>query len=143
MSGALLTQWASGNDFAVPTSAAPDMAVGENFQRFDGLQPLDAPREGRIPGTRPGAGQTPASEQTYTHGAVDGTTGTVGGQPLPVGDRIHRTAGRTQLVNTPSIQQRLGVGQNNQGAAQTVALSSITNNPPVPGDLSSIIAGLG
>jgi len=33
-------------------------------------------------------------------------------------------------------------GQNNQGAAQTVVLSEITNAPPVPGDLTSIIAGL-
>jgi len=70
--------------------------------------------------------------------------GTVGAQPLTVSDRIHRTAGGITRVNTPQIQWRLGVGQNTSaGAQQTVQLSEITSNPPQPGDLTSIIAGLG
>lgn len=143
MSGAILTQWASGSSWAVPTSSIPEVAVAPNFERFDGLEPLDHPAGGSDPGTRPGGGETPLADQTYTPGPLAGVTASLGGQPLPVSDRIHRPEGTTQQVNTPSVQHRLGVGQNNQGAAQTTALSSITNNPPQPGDLSSIIAGFG
>jgi hypothetical protein len=143
MSGILLTQWADASAWGVPTNAAPERAVAPNFERFDGVDPLDQPAQGREPGSRPGAGQTPKSEQTYTPGPLSDTVGTLGGQPLPVSDRLHRVPGVSQLVQTPSVQQRLGVGQNNQGAAQTVALSEITGSPPVPGDLTSIIAGFG
>lgn len=143
-----------------------DNAVAPNFERFDGLTlPTDNPATadpmaggigtgaefgynvvGAYP--RPGAVNTPVPEQVYTPGPLKGTVGVVGGQPRPTAGsgQYREVAGSTVGGYTPgktnSIQQRLGVGQNNQGAAQTVQLSEITSNPPQPGDLSAIIAGL-
>lgn len=144
----------------VPASGAqPDTAVGPDFERFDGLTPLDHPAGQEFPygdpGTagahtpRPGQGPTPLADQTFTPGAVPGVVGVLDGQPpdlrggwgrgggryKPEGDYTHALAFTTQ--------HRLGVGQNFQGVAQTVALSEITSNPPEPGDLTSILAGQG
>jgi hypothetical protein len=146
--------------FIVPGTAQPDIAVGRNFERFDGLDvpdtnPASTSGENLPSGSdefgfnqlghypAPGKGDTPLSQQTYTPGPLKGLTNTLGGQPLPVNDwkwRADRgyTAGRTH-----SIQHRMGDGQAYQGAAQTVQLSEITGNPPVPGELSGIIAGWG
>jgi len=131
----------------VPTTPPTELNHAYNFEEFDGLMPLDnAP--GMVPfGTnydhspRPGAANTPLSEQTYTRGPLSATTGTLGGQPLPVANPLYRLGRGYTPSTTPTVQFRLGVGQNYQGAAQTVALSEVTNNPPVPGDLSGIIAG--
>jgi hypothetical protein len=146
-----------------PENPQLDLAVGPNFERFDGLtiptdhpatsDPEAGPDGGGSPygwnelggSPRPGAGNTPDTQQVYTPGPIRGTVGTVDGQPLSaarVSNRIHRPPGAYTPSKTHSIQFRLGQGQNNQGAAQTVALSEITNNPPQPGDLTSIIAGL-
>lgn len=139
-----------------------DLAVAPNFERFDGLDIPDTnPAGGQDsdtiaagwaygfdqPGQYPRPGQTGTNpqDQVYTPGPLKGVVGVVGGQPLAaagVSDRIHAQNGQYTPGKTHSIQQRLGVGQANQGAAQTVQLSEITNNPPQPGDLTSIIAGL-
>ena len=79
--------------------------------------------------------------QVYTPGPLKGLTNTLGGQPLPVNDWKFRGRRAYTPGKTHSLQMRLGDGQNYGGAAQTVALSEITGNPPVPGDLSGIIAG--
>ncbi len=138
-------------------------AVGPNFERFDGLDiPTDHPAQndpeagwsaggsaygwnlaGHSP--RPGLSNTPVADQVYTPGPLRGVVGTIDGQPLAaagVSDRIHRGPGAYTPGKTNSVQFRTGVGQANQGAAQTVTLSEITSNTPQPGDLSSIIAGL-
>ncbi len=73
---------ASAKPFIVPGTPPEDMAVAPNFERFDGLNPLDKP-SGKLPGTRTD-GTTPVAGQTYTRSPWDGTTGVVGGQPLPV-----------------------------------------------------------
>lgn len=96
---------------------------------------------------RPGGSDQPLG-QVYTEGPLQGVVGTLGGQPLAVvvGDRIHRPTGDYTHSKWPTIQGRLGVGQygpSELGVAQTVALSEITNAPPVPGDLTAILAGLG
>lgn len=98
-------------------------------------------------GPRPGQSNQPFG-QVYTEGPLQGVVGTLGGQPLAVvvGDRIHRPTGDYTHSKWPTVQQRLGVGQygpSELGVAQTVALSEITNSPPVPGDLTAILAGLG
>jgi hypothetical protein len=156
--GALLNM----NPGMIVSPAVPqtDNAVAWNFERFDGLDvPTDHPAggdpgRGSAPTTtdygwnlaghspRPGGAGTPVADQVYTPGPLKGVVGTVGGQPLPVSDRLHRAPGTYTPGKTHSVQQRLGVGQSYQGAAQTVQLSEITNNPPVPGDLGSIIAGI-
>lgn len=143
--------------FTVPGTAQPDIAVGSNFERFDGLDVPDTnpatSNSDDVTSTgnvktpsqytpRPGAQDQPAG-QVYTDGPLRGLTNTLGGQPLPVFDWKYRggrgyTGGRTH-----SIQHRMGDGQAYQGAAQTVQLSEITGNPPVPGELSGIIAGIG
>lgn len=137
-------------------------AVAANFERFDGLTlPTTNPagaqdgdaiglgwaygfdQPGRYP--RPGAVDTPPQDQTYTPGPLRGVVGTVGGQPVELTTRNRQKENyRASYTKsrTPSIQFRKGVGQANQGAAQTVTLSEITSNPPQPGDLTSIIAGL-
>lgn len=144
-----------------PAVPQTDLAVAPNFQRFDGLEnpPLDHPAGlddtnyvggfatgghfGESP--RPGQMGQPL-DQVYTPGAISGVVGTVGGQPLPVSARIYKEEGAYTASKWPTIQQRLGVGQkgpSSLGVANTVALSEITNSPPVPGDLTSILAGLG
>jgi hypothetical protein len=137
-----------------PDVPQTDYAVGPNFERFDGLgQPLLENPAGRDrtdyypAGPRPG--QSAGTPDVYTQGPISSPTGTLGGQPLPVSPRIKRSVvsgpGTVTLVNSPSVQFRTGVGQHGPsslGAANTVALSEITSSPPVPGDLTSIIAGL-
>jgi hypothetical protein len=165
MAGALLLNAGNpGAVVAVPAeSPLPDLAVAANFERFDGLgqPPLEAPAadftdsggsgygadygydvEQAYP--RPGAVNQPIGQE-YTPGALIGVTGTIGGAPLPVADWKYHHGQYTGAV-APGVQFRLGVGQRGPselGAAQTVALGGITNNPPEPGDLSAIIAGLG
>ena len=114
----------------VPGEAPAELAHAANFERFDGLEiPDTAGRDQNQLGTTYGATPRP------------GVVGTVGGQPLPVNDWLFQGGRGYTHSETPSIQHRLGSGQAYQGAAQTVALSEITNNPPIPGDLSGIIAG--
>lgn len=135
--------------FMVPATPPVELAHAANFEEFDGLTTptTNNTNLGNFgieygPSPRPGAGQTPLNEQVYTPGPIRGVVGKIGGQPLPVANPLYRIGrGYTPANYTQRIQTRLGVGQNNQGAAQTVALSEITNNPPVPGDISSIIAG--
>lgn len=146
-----------------PNATDPDLAVAWNFERFDGLDIPDTNPAGKAPTDflpsgsdeyhfnelghypAPGKGDTPTAEQwdgmTPTVGPLKGLTNTLGGQPLPVNDWKFRGRRDYTRGKTHSIQHRLGDGQANQGAAQTVALSEITGNPPVAGDLSGIIAG--
>lgn len=168
MAGALLLN--QGNPGAVlPVPAVnpwPDLKVAPNFERFDGLTlPTDHPATqdpesgGTGPGgamygwdelghyPRPGSVDEPTG-QVYTQGPLRGLTGTIGGQPLPVRDWKYQTDGRDGYTGSraPTVQFRQGVGQRGPselGAAQTVVLGGITNNPPEPGDLSAIIAGIG
>jgi hypothetical protein len=147
--------------FVVPTVAQPDIAVnGAIFERFDGLDVPDtnpASKSGEVLPSgsdeygfdqlghypAPGKGDTRYVNQTYTRGPLKGLTNTLGGQPLPVNDWKFRGDRQYTKSKTHSIQHRMGDGQAYQGAAQTVQLSEITGNPPVPGDLSGIIAGYG
>ncbi len=163
MAGALLIP---AGQIVSPEHPQLDLAVGPNFERFDGLDvpdtnPATAWPEAGGTGTgadygfdvlghypRPGQTDQPMG-QVYTPGPLRGVVGTVGGQPLSaarVSDRIHRPAGDYSPGKTHSIQYRLGVTQasdvSNIGAGQTNALGEITSNPPQPGDLASIIAGL-
>jgi len=136
--------------FTVPATPPVELAHAANFEEFDGLTTpttnnTNASRFGTTYGAtpRPGQQNTPLEQQTYTPGPIRGVVGKVGGQPLPVANPLYRIGrGYTPANYTQRIQSRLGVGQNNQGAAQTVQLSEITNNPPVPGDISAIIAGM-
>ncbi len=137
-------------------SESPDLAIAANFERFDGLgqPPLENPAAesegtqlGEVYGTnvaRPGQ-LNQEHGQVYTPGALVGVTGAIGAAPLPVQDwKYHH--GDFTAATAPGIQFRLGVGQRGPselGAAQTTALGGITNNPPEPGDLSAIIAGVG
>jgi hypothetical protein len=152
----ILLQWA-GPLVGPPQTAPPDLAVAPNFERFDGLEqpPLDNPAaldpmSGGSGGMGTDYGETPRPGQmnqpvgqVYNPGPISGVVGTVGGQPLPVEQWNYRGPGNYTHSKTPSVQWRLGQGQAYQGVAQTVALSEITNNPPVPGDLTSILAGFG
>ncbi len=148
------------NSYIVPGAPQADLAVASNFERFDGIEqpPLenpaaDFPDSGGSMGLGADYGQSPRpgqhnqpTGQTYTEGPLSGVVGVLGGQPLPVADAIHRPTGVTTLVNAPTIQFRQGVGQRGPselGVAQTVTLSQLTNNPPEPGDLTSILAGWG
>jgi hypothetical protein len=136
----------AGPDFMVPQAAPADHAVGWDYEQFDGLTPLEHPAGnqdnvfwlGATP--RPGMQPTP---DVYTPGPLAGAMGTLGGQPLPVSERIKRPQGKATFTITPSVQFKSGVGQNYQGVAQTVALADITNNPPVPDGMTAILAGWG
>lgn len=134
----------------LPGAPQLDLAVGPQFERFDGLEspPLDNPagrqRTDYFP-TGPRPGQACGTPDVYTPGPISGVVGTLDGQPYPVSDRLHRAQGGYTAAKAPTVQWRLGVGQYGPsalGAQQTVVQSEITSNPPVPGDLASIIAGL-
>jgi hypothetical protein len=166
MAGMLLLG-GSGVTPSVPTQPQPDEAVASYFERFDGLgqPPLLAPAtssaedttgEGQVYGfdqlgryPRPGAVDQPVG-QVYTPGPLIGATGVVGGEPLPVGDwKFPLNRGYTR-AKAPGIQWRLGQGggmfghgPSSLGAANTVALANITNNPPQPTELDLIISGQG
>jgi hypothetical protein len=157
VAGALLLNGGiPGTVVAVPgENPAPELRIAPNFERFDGLsQPnLNAPATGPAPGLdyggavpRPGQRNEALADQVYTRGPLQGTTNTLGGQPLPVKDWKYPAGRNYTHAVSPGVQHRLGVGQRGPselGAAQTVALGGITNNPPQPGDLSAIIAGIG
>jgi hypothetical protein len=153
MAGAVLITPGMAGMIANPDYPQPDLAVAPNFERFDGFEPLDHPgthddgQQIGLPagGPRPGQQATPLAEQTYTPSTLSRTVSTLGGQPLPVADRIHRPEGDYTPAKAPTVQWRLGVGQNGPaalGAQQTVQLSEITNRPPEPGDITGIIAGI-
>lgn len=139
--------------FVVPGEPQADLAVASDFERFDGLDVPNTNPATKEDGSSTGVLKTPASAtprpgqldqpegQVYTAGALKGLTNTLGGQPLPVNDWKYRGRRAYTPGKTHSVQHRLGDGQANQGAAQTVILSEITGNPPVPGELSGIIAG--
>lgn len=157
MTAGYLLQWAG--PLMVPGSAPADIAVADNFERFNGLEPLANPASGPSPGgadygwdqpggsPRPGQSNTPLADQVYTSSPVHGLANTLGGQPLPVADPLHRPPGSyTGVTNNVGLPHRLGSGgrgPSELGAAQTVQLSEITSNPPEPGDLLSIIGGWG
>ena len=152
-----LLQGAGPDQFLVPITPPLDDAVAPNFERFDGLNgpednydahpPVLGLEYGHTP--RPGAVNSPESDIVYTPGPLTGVTGTLGGQPLPV--KAWEPAAREDDSYTPGRtfrypqfnlgKNKLG-GQNNNGVEQTIALSQISQNPPQPGDLASIIAGL-
>jgi hypothetical protein len=153
MSGLLIAQIPPGpGNYVVPTEPPAELAHSAWFETFDGLEPLvnnDQQPIGNDYGApsspRPGGGGTPIAAQVFTRGAVPGITGRLGGQPLPVAPWMYRTGrGYTEGIDALGAFQRLhyGVGQNYQGPAQTVQLSEITNAPPIPGDLTGIIAGV-
>ena len=149
MSGLLVAQLPPGpGNYAVPTEPPAELAHATYFETFDGLEPLVNNDQASYLGgavQSPGHGGTPVAAQGYTRGPVPGITGRLGGQPLPVANWNYRVGrGYTEGANLVGGFQRThyGVGQQYQGAAQTTQLSEITNNPPVPGDLSGIIAGI-
>ncbi len=148
MSGLLVAQIPPGQ-YVVPTEPPAELAHASYFEEFDGLMVLDNTPGARYvagPVQSPGGGGTPVASQAYTTGAIPGITGKLGGQPLPVANPIWRT-GRGYTQGGDQVQgfqlTHRGVGQNYQGMAQTVQLSQITGAPPVPGDITSIIAGYG
>jgi hypothetical protein len=153
MSGLLVAQIAPGN-YVVPNQPPAELAHADYFEAFDGLEPLEGSDNGGRLGAnygtnvaRPGQLNTPATALDYTRGAVVGIMGRLGGQPLPVAD-WHWRGGRGYTPSTNwagdfQTRPNRGVGQNYQGIAQTVQLSQITGNPPVPGDITGIIAGFG
>lgn len=148
--GILLTQWDGADEFVVPAEPMPALAHAPNFERWDGFDPLvnnDGSTDlGFNYGTkvaRPGQLNQPIGQE-FTRSSLGGLTNTLGGQPLPVADWLYRVGrGYTPSSGAAHPQWRLGVGQNYQGVAQTAQLADITNNPPVPDDLSSIISGWG
>lgn len=132
----------------VPATPQPDMAVAANYERFDGLIPLDN-NPGGVPfgddvyGHAPrDSGQTPISEQVFTHAVNGGLVNTLGGQPLPVRQWSGTPGGRTftpagsKLIGGPKMGHQMTTG-----IAETVFFGELQQSPPVPGDLLSIISG--
>jgi hypothetical protein len=137
--------------FIVPGTPQPDMAVAPNYERFDGLEPLDHPA-GDAPFSDYGPaprdpGTTPLAEQTYTPGPLAGTTNTLGGQPLPVASWRADTVTQQGSGYTPAGARVIGgpkMGrQQNNGIAETIFFADLQSQPPQPGDLVSIMSGQG
>lgn len=134
--------------FIVPGTPPADVAVAANYERFDGLEPL-ANRPGAVPfgapyveAPRPGLWGTPVPEQTYTRAVNGGVVGTVGGQPLPVAPWNYQMAGDYTRAAPRTVGGPKRGHQWYNGVAETVFFSELQSNPPEPGDLASIMAGL-
>lgn len=140
----------------VPQEPPLQDAVAPNYEVFDGLELPDSPYEGgyaktgltttglgRSYGTdvaRPGA----LNEFGPSQGGITGKVGAVGAQPLPVADCIHKDPSQYQSVKAPLLTTQFffGPGAQAPGIAQTLTLTDIQENPPVPGDMASILMGL-
>jgi len=145
---------AAGQHPIVPVQPPADMAVAANFERFTGTNPAldNAPQNAAVEGSPNRPGGFWKDGTVYTRGRVGGLTNVLGaGQAaMPeggqAGDLIYRAPGKATFVNAPTIQLRMGVGQHGPsslGLAQTVALATITNNPPAGVDLLRILSGQG
>ena len=134
---------------SVPQSPPVEDAIGPFYERFDGFEPwgFDAASgyepvsEGWNYGDSPRPGQlnTDATDPAGVYGKV----GSVGASPYPVYNPMHKVIMETQHFDHPTTQFRLGPGAQAPGLQNTLTSTEITQNPPQPGDLASIIAGLG
>lgn len=135
----------------VPTRPPLEHDVAPNYERFDGLEPLydfEGEPSGFVP-TALGDSYGPSGRpgQLNTHGprigGIPGKVGSVGASPWPVDNPNHPGYPRATVHATQlTTQYRLGPGGAAPGLAQTIAMTEITNAPPQPGDLTSILAGL-
>ena len=137
--------------FIVPQTPPADLRVAPNYERFDGLEQLDNPgaNDGAIafgtayaPSPNPGMRSTPVGEQTYTRGPNGALVNTLGGQPLPVMQWNYQPQGSYTPAGTRTVGGPKMGRQHYNGAAETVFFADLQSNPPVPGDLASIIAGI-
>ena len=154
MAGAVLL--AAQTNPQVPQHPPVDMAVAANFERFGLTQTpsVVTPGAPNVTGSqnRPGAGRYdgPVVFTRGFEGTVAGVTLGAGQAAMPeggqAGTRIFRAPGRATFAHAPSIQLRMGVGQHGPsslGVAQTVALATITRNPPASGTIFRILSGQG
>ena len=135
-----------------PTTPPLRANVAADYERYDGLDQRqgDTPENavlttalGRSYGETPAPGRINAP---YTRpNGIAGKVGSVGASPLPVAAAVHRDPRemRSTRVSQLTTQYRHGPGAKPGGLAQTIAMTEITRNPPQPGDLTSILAGLG
>ena len=122
-------------------------AIADNYERFDGLDstpyPLgDVEPTGLNPDVRPGQRETHGSFMGPNARGIPGVVGSVGASPLPVADCLHKTEFATQAATQSNPNFRFGPGGAAPGLSQTIAMSEISKNPPQPGDLAAIFAGL-
>src|SRR5215472_9126528 len=134
--------------FIVPATPQPDVAVAANYERFDGLEPLANNESGvpfganYYPSAIPGHVNTPVPQQSYTRSPSGGVVGTVGGQPLPIGQWNYRGPGDYSRAGTRTVGGPKRGQQWYRGQSETVFFAELQANPPEPGSLSAIIAGL-
>lgn len=123
--------------------------MADNYERFDGLDStpetdiVEPVGEGNYgPTARPGQLQTYGDKMGPNARGIPGVVGSVGATPLPVADCLKRTDFATQAATQSNPNFRFGPGGAAPGLAQTIAMSEISQNPPQPGDLASIYAGM-
>ena len=150
--------------YATPVPASPPLEkrVQENYERFDGLD--STPYPGTVihddainlyDENNPRPGQNGTQGKDGDKGrlgpnprGIPGLVGSVGAAPLPVADCLKKTSDdfKSALTTVASVQSnpnfRFGPGGAFQGIAQSIAMSEISSNPPEPGSLASIYAGL-
>lgn len=135
-----------------PLPASPPLQdrLDADYRRFDGLDSTPYPG-GENTGLEVPYASTPRPGQAGTHGdamgpnarGIPGVVGSVGAAPLPVGDCLRKVSFATVAATQSNPNFRGGPGGAYQGIAQTLAMTEISQNPPQPGDLASIIAGGG
>lgn len=134
----------------IPAEPPVAMAVAPNYEVFTPDAPaLAQPVTGQLPIT--GSPQAPGAARfdgpaTYTPAGSGGLTNVLGGEPpLATNYRLHRSPGAYTHANAPTIQLRLGVGQqgpSSLGVAQTIEQATLLKNPPTPAnDLLRIVSG--
>ena len=147
----------------VPIKPPLEKRVQTNYERFDGFDSTPYPADlVSDDAANPYGDRNPRPGQNGTHGntpygdigrlgpnarGIPGVVGSVGAAPRPGADCLKKTSADfvSSLTTAQATQSnpnyRFGPGGQFQGIAQTAAMSEITNNPPQPGDLASIIAG--
>ena len=153
MAGAVLL---SASDYVIPATPPVDQAVAANYERFANTQAAlpATPGQPVVSGSpsRPGQGvyEGPITFTPDYQGGLNNTLG-AGQAAMPAyghaSDAIFRPPGQVTYAHAKTYQLRpLGVGQHGPsslGVEQTVALATVTRNPPQAGTIFSILSGNG
>jgi hypothetical protein len=133
---------------AVPQTPPVEDAIGPFFERSDGLDAWAWTQEDGYDPTAlgvsygaspdPGRNNTDATQPAGIYGKV----GTVGANPIPVFDPLHKAIMEAQLFSHPTTQYRIGPGGKAPGLQQTITSTEVTNYAPEPDELASIYTSI-
>ena len=132
----------------VPQDPPVESAIGPFYERFDGLEPWAWTQEDGYDPTSLGTsyGDSPTPGQLNTDdtapAGIYGKVGSVGANPVPVYDPLHKADMTSQLFSHPTTQYRIGPGAKAPGLQNTITSTEVTNYQPQPDELASIYTSI-